>query len=212
MGAGVLRARGRYAAAAASSRGSSNSVRPVAGADNRAPRDAVERFSLTPSTCTPPLSQDLSPCLSDSDSDAASSSNLRLGPATVTEGGLLVARQRADASLERLRLQLRGFGDMAPVQYACWDVGTAVQILCPSSGPPQRGKVVRFDPLTAMFEVQLRDGSTRILPPERLKRVQRSRASRSSRSEQRRQSSTYEAQLPAFQEDIAMGSSTPSTG
>mmetsp|Transcript_18163 Transcript_18163/g.32230 ORF Transcript_18163/g.32230 Transcript_18163/m.32230 type:complete len:122 (+) Transcript_18163:133-498(+) len=84
--------------------------------------------------------------------------------------------------MEALRMELRGFGGAVAVRYASWPIGASVEVsLLTDPGDPQtagsQGKsvltarLVHYDAASNNFEVRLRDGSTRIVPAQRVRRV-----------------------------------------
>jgi len=103
------------------------------------------------------------------------------------------AKQRAKAQFAALQSELRGSAGATPARYSTWPVGCAVRVV----GAPHPANVggapcddlepegalatlVRYDSLLNVFEVQLEDGSTRLVPAQRVTRVRpRDRASAS---------------------------------
>mmetsp|Transcript_60899 Transcript_60899/g.189150 ORF Transcript_60899/g.189150 Transcript_60899/m.189150 type:complete len:86 (+) Transcript_60899:1859-2116(+) len=62
-------------------------------------------------------------------------------------------------------------------RYASWPVGAAVEVMCPvgvsngAGGGSVSAQLVRYDAASNAFEVQLRDGSTRVVPAQRVRRA-----------------------------------------
>mmetsp|Transcript_88575 Transcript_88575/g.258911 ORF Transcript_88575/g.258911 Transcript_88575/m.258911 type:complete len:242 (-) Transcript_88575:48-773(-) len=150
--------------------------------------------AVTPSTFTPAsgsraLSSLASPDVdSGNNSEAACSDGFDAGRPVSTEGRLLQARQHADDSLEALRMELKGFGGAVAVRYASWPAGAAVEVMCAvgstassagvgdsqfeiSNGGSVPARLVRYLAGENSFEVRLRDGSTRVVPAQRVRRV-----------------------------------------
>uniref|UniRef100_A0A7S4Q3M1 Uncharacterized protein n=1 Tax=Alexandrium monilatum TaxID=311494 RepID=A0A7S4Q3M1_9DINO len=145
--------------------------------------------AVTPSTFTPgsdsrPLSSLATPDAdSAANSEAACSDGFDARQPVTTERRLVEARQRADDSLEALRLELKGFGGALAVRYASWPAGAAVEVMCAvgsaasssqfeiTQGGSVPARLVRYLAAENSFEVRLRDGSTRVVPAQRVRRV-----------------------------------------
>jgi len=145
--------------------------------------------AITPSTYTPasgsrPLSSVATPEVdSGANSEAACSDGFDAGRPATTEHLLVQARQRADDSLEALRMELKGFGGALALRYASWPAGAAVEVMCAigstssnagldiSQGGSLPARLVRYVPAENSFEVRLRDGSTRVVPAQRVRRI-----------------------------------------
>mmetsp|Transcript_36148 Transcript_36148/g.114947 ORF Transcript_36148/g.114947 Transcript_36148/m.114947 type:complete len:248 (+) Transcript_36148:139-882(+) len=156
----------------------------------RAPGLAGTPSTRTPASGSRGLSSFASPEVADSGNGSQAASSDGFDSASGQQGvntdhRLSQARQRANESFEALRMELKGFGGAVAVRYASWPVGAAVEVMCPVGaadgasdpdfGPTQGGsvtaKLVRYDAASNAFEVRLRDGSTRLVPAQRVRRV-----------------------------------------
>lgn len=97
------------------------------------------------------------------------------------------AQQRAKASLKALQSELKGSASATPTRYSTWPVGCTLRIAVddppdvmgdPSSSAGLLACLVNYNSSDNTFEVKLDDGSSRIVPAQRVTRARaRDRAS-----------------------------------
>mmetsp|Transcript_117643 Transcript_117643/g.340089 ORF Transcript_117643/g.340089 Transcript_117643/m.340089 type:complete len:289 (-) Transcript_117643:223-1089(-) len=143
--------------------------------DRSLPRRAPTPSTITPGSGSRRTSVSNSPA--DTFSEASSSSAFTGGGAEdpAPERRLTEARQRAAESLEALQLELKGFGGAVAVRYASWPTGTMLEVMPPmgsaSRTGPLQARLVRYDAASNSFEVELKDGSTRMVPAKLVRRA-----------------------------------------
>jgi len=91
------------------------------------------------------------------------------------------AQQRAKASAKALLSELKGSASSTPARYSAWPIGCAVRVALEgqtSEDDSLIASLVNYDSSRNTFEVKLDDGSTRIVPAQRVTRARvRDRAS-----------------------------------